>query len=98
MIKTGRGLYDTTSGEAGYVYVFKGYGRRYFAEQHKQELNKPDYDFLLSTMASGRAFRFRLHNGRYSLSTKSEEFYRERGYKIIEFDNYERLKEKQRTE
>ena len=98
MIKTGRGLYEPTSGDAGYVYVFKGYGRQYFAAQHKHELNKSDYDFLLTTKASGRAFRFRFHNGRYSLSTESEEFYRRRGYKIIEFDNYERLKIKQKTE
>lgn len=98
MIKTGRSLYEPTSGDAGYVYVFKGYGRQYFAAQHKHELNWSDYDFLLSKMAPGKAFRFRLHNGRYSLSTESEDFYRRRGYKIIEFDNYERLKIKQKTE
>lgn len=98
MIKTGRDLCEPTSGDAGYVYVFKGYGRQYFAAQHKHELNRSDYDFLLTKMASGKAFRFRFYNGRYSLSTGGEEFYRRRGYKIIEFDNYERLKIKQKTE
>lgn len=91
-------MYELSSNDAGYVYVFKRYGRRFFAEQHRYELNPSDYDFLLTKMASGRAFRFQLENGTYRLSTGSEEFYRKRGYKIIEFDNYERLKIKQRTE
>lgn len=98
MIKTGCYEYELPSDDAGYVYVFKENGRKLFAEQHKHELEQEDYDFLLTEISSGRAFRFQIYGGKYSLRTASIDFYIEKGYKIIEFDNYEKLKEKQRTE
>lgn len=57
------------------------------------------YKFVgFSKIAPDRLFRFYWQAGEYRLTTEHEDFYRKYGYKIIVFDNEEKLTCRQRTE
>lgn len=98
MIKTGKSPFHEKGEDIGYVYKFVGYGRKFFAAQHRKELERESYDFLVSKIAPDRLFRFYWQAGEYRLTTEHEDFYRKHGYKIIVFDNGEKLTCRQRTE